>query len=624
MTTLAHPDKILRYRDSDKKIHISQDFLVSRVYDFTGAGTYGTTVRFNSTHEPVWFRQLFRPTPDAGADIQGRECELSPDGQFLYVVGETLASPANNEPNFYKLNAATGATVWARETSVRHSSLAVDHAGNIIIWGETLDLTPVSTLKKYDSSGGLIWSKLFADVTAIAVDSQNNIYITHSPQVGGYNLRKLNTSGIHQWGVDLNDELAALQHAKDVAVNKDDDIFVVGSPAEVSPGVWHKLYKFNTSGTPIDSAPTGLDSYSTAAECVVCDSLGNVIAADPRYVQKYTAALTGGWYNWDSLGDSVLLATDVQNRVHVFHAKNGGPDSGHLIRDKDGNQDFYDDTKNFDIKGVVMAREVYISHYTDQTTKLHHEDVSTFQDNTIPEWTDPAIPGDWMIGDKCYRDQYILTTYFEHRTGIFESLVDDNVRPPGEYEDLWKQLSRVPPCANANWNAYSGIGIPGGIGGAPSVYTITFTGMSNRGDNNGTSPYNGEYLMIRGPGLMGFFFGYSRTTGLRINYQVDKDLAGISKESIIFGSAALPSSIFNYEANSSYDEKLTNIPNANTDAGSAIAHGGTASMYPENHPKWDAITVWPADRIVAWKGRFYKALNQNVNSPPPGADWVVL
>ena len=624
MTTLAHVDKIVRCRAVDRKVRIAQDILIGRVYDYGSGNSYGTVMRFNSSHELIWYRQIFTPDPEAVADLQGQECELSPDGQFLYVVGKPREPtfPPNSEPSFYKLNALTGATVWSRETSVQYSLLCVDHVGNIIIWGETTTNGGVGTLKKYDSSGGLVWAKLFADVTAIAVDSNNNIYLTHSPQVGGYNLRKLNTSGIHQWGVDLNDELAANQHAMDVAVNKDDDIFVVGSPAEVSPGVWHKLYKFNTSGTPLASVPIGLDSYTSTAACVVCDSLGNVIAADPRYVQKYTAALAEAWstpaYNWDASYESVLLATDVQNRVHVFNAKSGASNNGHLIRDKDGTEVFYDNTKNFDIKGVVLAREVYVSHYTDQTTKLLHDDVSTFQDNTIPVWFEPPIVGSWDIGEVCYRDEDILEDYFEHLTGIYESLVDDNDRyPPGEHEFLWEHLSRVPPCGNVNWAAYGAIGIAGGIGGAPKTYTITFIGMSNRGDNLGTSPYNGEYLMIRGPGVMGFFFGYNRFTDLRINYQLAKDTGAGNKESIDFGTDALPSCIFDYEANSAYDEKLTNVANENIDAGTAIAHGGTCSMYPGKHPKWDATTVWVIGDIVVWEGHFYRCILESTNDEPP-------
>ena len=609
MTMLAHVDKIVRCRDVDKKIRISQDICIARVYDFPGAGTYGTVMRLNSAYEPVWFRQLFRPTPDAGADLQGRECELSPDGQFLYVVGETLDIPINAEPNFYKLNAATGATVWARETSVQHSSLAVDHDGNIIIWGENI-------LKKYDPSGGLTWTKSFDDVSSIAVDSNNNIYLTNVVRVGGMNFRQLDVDGIQQWATETD---ATADAVYDVAVNKDDDVFVAGEAYEFSsgPSVYHHLYKFDTSGNLITTAPIGSSATAHFGQCVVCDSLGNVIAANGRYVNKYSAALVSDWYNWDSTSETTLLATDVQNRVHVFNAKSGPLNNGHLIRDKDGNQDFYDNTKNFDIKGVVLAWEVYVSHYIDQTTKLHHEDVSTFQDNTIPEWTDPAAPGDWMIGDKCYRDEHILTTYFEHRTGIFESLVDDNVRSPGEYEDLWSQLSRVPPCANANWAAYGDIGIAGGIGGAPKIYTITFIGMSNRGDNLGTSPYNGEHLMIRGPGVMGFFFGYNRFTDLRINYQLAKDSGAGNKESIDFGTDVLPSCIFKHEANSTYDEKLTDVANDNTDAGTAIAHGGTCSMYPGKHPKWDATTVWVIGDIVVWEGHFYRCILESTNDEPP-------
>ena len=136
--------------------------------------------------------------------------------------------------------------------------------------------------------------------------------------------------------------------------------------------------------------------------------------------------------------------------------------------------------------------------------------------------------------------------------------------------------------------------------------------------------------------MWGFFFRYEHTAKLRINFTLDEQyfreekslylpwVIGDEKEKLHLVIEGL-GSVFSYETVSNHNEKLTAVLNDNLiDTPGAICYEGTVSMYPGRRDQWDAITVWEVDSIVAWAGRFYKALNPNANSEPPSADWSVL
>ncbi|KKM26535.1 hypothetical protein LCGC14_1583830 [marine sediment metagenome] len=622
MTVLTNPDRILRGYDSDKKLHIMQDIFISRTFAYPGAGFYGTAMRLNSIQEPIWVRQLFVEDGYYGGDVQGRECALTKDGLYLYVVGE---SPSTGTDNFYKLDAATGETIWSKEDTYPFYKVAVDNEGNAIIFEEhVVDFILTGTLKKYLANGTLDWSVSVNNVNGIAVDSNRNVYVAIGLEVGGHSIRKYDEDGNLDWGDALY--AGGSSYGGDVIVNKDDEIFVVGGASGTSPN-FKRLYKYlPPTNVQQASATVGIGTQGNVILCVICDSNGDVIVGEPNGIEKFNPSLVSQWAHDYSGGAEVRLATDVHDRVHIFFAKKDGARGGYRILGADGNEEYYtiDASADWTVFGAQVAKEVYVAHYTDQSINMFREDMCCFLDNTIQERKLAPDPGDYNDGDIVYQDFYFGTTVrYETLTGIFESLVDNNdAMVPGENELAWETLNNVPPCGNADWDAFPGFG---GIGAAPQIYTISIIGMEVVGDPGTPSPYNGEYLLIRGPGLLGFFFGVQHDAQTRINFNAGDAKDGGGNENLQFGTDDFISSIFNYTAATSHGGKWIDVANSNTQGtADAIAAGGTASIYPGKIQQWDAITVWEAGGMTAWEGSFYTANNQNQNSQPPSGDWTVV
>ena len=619
MTAIAHADKILACYNTDKQIGIMQDMIISTAFASFAANAAGSVYRINSIYQPVWIRHLFmKPAPDGGEGY-GRQSALSHDGQFLYVVGEGPAPDNFGISHFYKLNAATGETVWEKETSESATLLCIDHAGDIIIWRDS------GSLLKYDSDGNTVWPSAisYANVEGVAVDSDNNIYLIHAPRVDGYNLQKLNSSGVAlSIGFPIHTDNGS--SAFGIVIDKDDNIFIVGSPKEDPAGVFHNLFKLDTSCNLIASVPVGPVGTSRICRHVAVDSISNVFALDDAaYIHKYSAAMVSQWDFHDGInGVYSKILCDVQNRIHMIDT----PDTHESVRDKDGNlvRDVFM-IGSFG-ENVIFAREVFTGHYTDQPTIFFREDMVSFMDDTIPEF----VTADFTrgVGDLVWNDD-VLQTRPEPTTGIFENLIANNgITEPG-FRNAWKQLNWVPSAdpPNNNWDTYTDAdGNPfGGIGICPLIYTVSFYGMKKVSDDS-PSPYNGEHLIIRGPGYYGFFFGVNHDVGTRINFTIHEESASDDEEKLYFGTDALPTSIFKYETVTNNNEKLTDVQNENiVTTPDAIAYDGKASMYPGNRPQWDATTIWAVDDIVAWHGFFYVCILQSTNNEPPNVTyWTEL
>ena len=618
MSAIAHADKILGCFDTGKKIGVMQDMIISTVFQNFNANAAGSVYRINSIYQPVWIRHLFMEPFPAGGEGYGRQCQLSHDGQFLYVVGEGPSPDNFGIPHFYKLNAATGETIWEKETSESSTLLCIDHAGDIIIWRDN------GYLLKYDSAGNAVWPSPinYVNVKGIAADSNNNIYLVHGPRVDGYNLQKLNSSGeALSIGYAIHVDNGSSAYA--VVIDENDNIFIVGSPNEVSPGVFHNLFKLNTSCELIASVPVGPVGTIRICRHVTLDSIGNVFALDDAaYIHKYSAAMVSQWdYHDGANAVYSKILCDVQNRIHMIDT----PDTHESVRDKDGNLDLDVFMVGSFGENIIFAKEVFIGHYTDQPTILFREDMVSFMDDTIPEFVTADFTRD--VGDLVWEDN-VTQVRPEPTTGIFKNLIANNgVDEPG-FRNAWRQLNWVPSSdpPNNNWDAYEdAAGNPfGGIGNCPLIYTVSFYGMKKVSDDS-PSPYNGEHLIIRGPGYYGFFFGVNHDIGTRINFTVHEESDSDDKEKLHFGTDALPTCMFKYETASNNNEKLTDVQNENIKTTpDAIAYDGTASMYPGKRARWDATTIWAVDHVVAWEGRFYKAVNQNSNSEPPSGDWTVL
>ncbi|MBW2559428.1 MAG: hypothetical protein JRE40_01095 [Deltaproteobacteria bacterium] len=650
MTVLAASDRLAVGDLATRKILIGSDTFISQ----RGGGWYGTSssvMRLNHRLEPIWSRSYFSESTDPdfyGTSIRGRECVLSADGRYLYVAGD------GGNYNLLKLDATDGSIIWQKLDGDPYARyIALDSDENVIVFTVDASTETIGVLKKYTSAGSLVWpgTKSIGGVTGIACDSDGYIYVTvssdfsHTPATSA-GLHKIHpTTGATIWS-------ATVPHAlNDVAINAANDIFVIGWTETVDL-VDCQVFKYAPeSNTRLDAVPAGdAGNPDDNNQRLVCDSLGNLIALNmtstaPTLV-KFTAGLAEVWsFNYTGFIGPRQIDCDVHNRVHVFGPHSLGLTYAYRIHDAgDGSVVFQNSRPGGGtmINGIACSPDVYLGEYTDQVSNLVRPDMCCFMDATKIklDYDDATLEGvvKWHYEQRLYDLQYHFTRPPDNWHGMFRAR--RNLPAFSDYllgnDAQLEMLSRTPSCENPNWNAYNGFG---GIGSAPQIYTVTFTGMLKVSDSS-PSPYNGEYLLIKGPGLMGFFYRYEHDELIKINFTVedvyldlqgyiDDDngwmLIGDRDEKITFTVGSDEGNVFTYSTSSNHNEKLTAAANDNTIlTANAIAYGGSVSIYPGQVAQWDAVTTWPAAAIVAWAGRFYQANNENSNSEPPSGDWAVI
>ena len=147
-------------------------------------------------------------------------------------------------------------------------------------------------------------------------------------------------------------------------------------------------------------------------------------------------------------------------------------------------------------------------------------------------------------------------------------------------------------------------------------------------DYDGDSEYNGEFLLIRGPGQHGYFYHYDHDRTFRIDWSVQEHNPNIDDNNKISMRRENGDLIFAWfsaaDKRPNHDERPTNVSSSIIKGDGEESYGGTCSLYPGRIAQWDALTVWAAGDVVARQGRFYTADNQNSNSEPPSADWTVV
>ncbi len=635
MSVITSPHKVLRALASNKKVCIAQDFII--MTPLGGGLAYMSVARFNHNMDLVWWRQLWEnPAVMYGGLGTPREGVLSYDRERFFVCGWSV----NGAPRLYCLNARTGATIWSADTnsSAEEPSLICrDNSDNIFTEG-------TGWCKKFNSSGSLQWTIYpTAGIQEMACDSAGNLYVVQyreDPDPDeGWCLVKYNSSGTLQWSV--HDFAGEAQYLFDITITDDDDIYVCGDYVETysGSGVYWNIWKYNTAGAVVASGNNNAD-LGVPCNRLVHDKIGHVYAgaAPGGHLTQLNSSLTRQWVNVDLYNIvSGRLAVDAHNRVHYFGIGFGGLGS-HVIRDEDGVEDLKSTRKgSHPTPFAVMCKEVYVAHLTDQEYQIDFPDMCCFLDDSYPEY---AGNGDWDLDEIVWWDNIETgLTWWENISGIWICLWAHVFENPTWYTiwprwmKVWEQLSRTPSCQNVAWNQYTrdsaeGGAAFGGVGNCPKIYTVSFIGMLNMSDD-GVSQFNGEYLLMRGPGHYGFFFGVRHDLATRINFTVHNEDSADDKEMLHFGSDALPSSIFNYNTASNHDEKLTHVLNENvktpTPTTDAIAYGGYASMYPGRRPRWDATTVWAVGRVVAWHGYFYVCILESTNNEPPnGTYWTQL
>ena len=128
--------------------------------------------------------------------------------------------------------------------------MAVDGAGNVIVAGYARDSTGRSlcAVVSYSGSGAMRWTGLYsessnnqANANALATDSQGNVFVTGSTDIGSgpsdYMTIAYSNNGVPLWTNLYNGPGNSYDHAYAVAVNRSSgDVFVTGDSRGLGTG----------------------------------------------------------------------------------------------------------------------------------------------------------------------------------------------------------------------------------------------------------------------------------------------------------------------------------------------------------------------------------------------------
>ncbi len=211
-------------------------------------------LKYGGGGDEVWTRQFGSPESDSASGV-------AVDGEGnVYVAGGTGGTlpdqvSVGRGDAFLSKYDPSGTELWTRQFGYPDSSdgvngVAVDVEGNVYVAGYT-DNTPEgrmdpaerkALLRKYDSAGRELWSRLFGETfnwaSSVVVDAEGYVYIAGSTEggkvMGDALLRKYDATGQELWtrqfGSPQDDS------GSSVAVDREGNVYVAGDTQGAMPG----------------------------------------------------------------------------------------------------------------------------------------------------------------------------------------------------------------------------------------------------------------------------------------------------------------------------------------------------------------------------------------------------
>jgi type IX secretion system substrate protein/beta-propeller repeat-containing protein len=293
----------------------------------------------SSFAQPAWVSRYNNPD----GNLQTGTVLTADNFGDLFVSGINSLSPGDADIVTIKYNTATGDTVWVNRyggsanLNDAPAAIITDNAGNVYVtgWVFNTGTTRDMFISKYDvATGNLVWVRTYngagngGDYSfSIAVDGNNNVYITGRSDVGNAAQRfttiKYNSSGVMQWLAIYTPDLPVtgiFDEARSVKVDGNGNVYVSGS-SRFSPSPASEDYltlKYNSSGIlqwfKRHNGNLNSDDYVVA---MVLDGVPNVYVAG--YSNRYQANYDYVTIKYEgTTGDSIAAA--------VFNGQGGGVD----------------------------------------------------------------------------------------------------------------------------------------------------------------------------------------------------------------------------------------------------------------------------------------------------------
>lgn len=287
------------------------------------------------------------------------------DGSFsldvhgnIYVSGASQVPPITN-PMTYKITTikydSNGGLKWVAiydsisNASYKSIAMKVDASSNVYVAGSVISNQFIQTtdivLLKYDSTGTLLWSSLYAypygksdEPKAIALDLSGNVYITgfvsdsSSVAYSGISKEfvtlKFNSSGVQQWVRYYSDNNKLDDISNDVVVDNSGNVYITGYSYNYPTTRDIVTIKYNTNGIQqwIKKYDGGGDDYTNK---LALDNSNNVYitgtskhnSSEDYITIKYDNSGTQLWmafYNGTGNGFDVAKDIAVDNNGQII------------------------------------------------------------------------------------------------------------------------------------------------------------------------------------------------------------------------------------------------------------------------------------------------------------------
>jgi uncharacterized delta-60 repeat protein len=295
-----------------------------------GSGTsmdFCTIKYATDSNIPLWVARYNGPNNNSDY-----ACAIALDSNDnIYVTGQDQGNGTFRDYATIKYD-PDGNEIWvARYSELENSSdgshaIAIDSKDNIYVTGDSIGLegtTRDSVTIKYDTEGNELWIARYGSgngyyyTEAIAIDTQDNIYVTGHLQQGTsddyFTIKYRADSNQPVWMVRYNGPGNGDDSARAIATDNNNNIYVTGESRGTVSGNDYATIKYDTNGNRIWVARyNGPGNSDDSALAIAIDD------EDIIYV-------TGGSYASDGAWDYATIKYAPDSNIPVWVVRYNGP-----------------------------------------------------------------------------------------------------------------------------------------------------------------------------------------------------------------------------------------------------------------------------------------------------------
>lgn len=268
-----------------------------------GSSTYPynrdyATLKYSNAGVPLWTNRY----DGTGNDDEAAAIAVDASGR-VFVTGYSY-SPGSAKDYLTLAYSATGTPLWANRyngpgnDSDQAAALVVDGEGNVVVTGASTgsgsgyDYATV----KYSNAGVPLWSNRYNgpengddEATAVAVDSQGNVFVTGGSGLGpksglDYVTIAYSSTGVPLWTNRYSEPgSSSVDRATAIAVDGNGNVFVTGGASNGSHGDFLTL-AYSGAGVPLwTNRYNGQANGADSAKAIALDGNGNVFVTGTSY-----------------------------------------------------------------------------------------------------------------------------------------------------------------------------------------------------------------------------------------------------------------------------------------------------------------------------------------------------